>query len=916
MILELKIKALQSLLEKTSNDGDHPKKRPKKLAKRKRIIKKKRIQETPIESEYSNMLSACQSTKPPSLLSLNTSPFAAFSISAKQTNNRFMNEIHTNNFNAIKDNYDLEDMDIETNTQSLPFSNSYNNFNATNISPVYSMTTSSYLSADQPSYTPMSQFNLIGAKPATSVYSSNFFNDWSSSLNNLIASIREINQNHFSSPTSFENSNYMGMHHEPVNYNTNFLDLLPVSHQNLPSKSSTIKSNLRSNLTYGQMPRRTQLKPHLKKKPQQQRNINKKLPRCQNQSLKKNNIDCTTNPNEPSRFISPSSSTSPNLAKHKLPSLMDVDERFIDSTTNKLDIDYRQPNSNNDALIEEEKLLREILINSIKNNNLKTQEKSKVLPKEPNPPEKSHEEEVEEQEEEENDEEMKQLRLKLLDNLNKKRKEKEQQQEKQMDQDFSLLKRKLIEHEQELITAQLASKTSQIEMKNTDSLANSVGFKQRLIKPVIIHLNSNGHDEDDSDEISENESLQQTIGLFLKEAKQQAQNQTFEASSSSLLEKKSTAVVSLKQPLPSISLPNNSENEKKDFIKSIRDKINLNSKEINELTKKSNELKQMKIKKDKDIELTKQKITGLREQLIAAEKILNANEAAANLVKLQQKSIDLKLSKLINTKKTQQAQLQKVLFSGSTTTTPIAVTTKSPLLTARAASSPVQRIVLAQTSQTTQSLTETKPTSVLLEAPSEATQPPLPIHPPPPLPPLPPLPQTELLVQNETKPITETSKILSNKKPSLLEYGRKLPVQMTLGGVVAARAASFQAYQSKKRATDGMNQYSLNRKKFIKDSITRPNLFTSKQTDTKLEQLAASSTQTDQNESNQVVKTKVVDSKLSPFKLRNSNSLNKKPVQKKIADALKDDTKQIELVNRERLNEYLLGLTVSKLYLV
>ena len=78
--------------------------------------------------------------------------------------------------------------------------------------------------------------------------------------------------------------------------------------------------------------------------------------------------------------------------------------------------------------------------------------------------------------------------------------------------------------------------------------------------------------------------------------------------------------------------------------------------------KEQQKLKQKtKLSKEKDVELMKQKISMLREQLSAAEKILNINEENLKVLKTNETNIDTKLIKLQNMKKTQQQLLQKIL---------------------------------------------------------------------------------------------------------------------------------------------------------------------------------------------------------------------------------------------------------------
>ena len=742
MILELKIKALQSLLEK-----DEPPKRKKKQRKSKLVAVRRTHskEELHVIGDTNDMP---QTSKLPSLLSLNTTTtsYSPLNYTNKRSNYNYQSN----------DNYDIQDMDIEQQNPSVsPYAN------------IYQMNPQSFYQQEQLSYQTNYQQNDI-LNPA-------YFTNWTpstlSTLTTLLASFRELNQNHFTNQLS------------PLGYQNP--SLLPAPTGYLVQQTSPVPQ-------IQPFQQRNYLKPQFKKKQRPKKVLRKP-------NLKK--IETFQ--------------TDKVVAAPVLPSLMDVDERFIETT--KLDTDFRQPN---EKLIEEEKLLREILINSIKTNQQKTDER-KVL----------EEVIVDETKQEDNDEEMKQLRLKLIDNMSKKRKEKEQLQEEQMAQDFSLLKRKLIEHEQELMTAQ-------IETKKPDLIVQP--FKQRKIMPVIIQLNADDDDDSDNENESNKTSLQQNIGLFLKEAKQQA------------ILAPNLSLTNI-EPKPKLAPTQSDLN-----IKSLRDKINLNSKEINELTKKSLELKLMKIKKDKDIESTKQKILTLKEQLIAAEKILNANEAAANLVKLQQKSTDLKLIKLISMKKTQQFQLQKLLST--------AVVVKAlPIVN--------KRIVLL-------------PPTVVKTVVEIAQPPPLPTQPPPPLPP--------------TPDSIEPTKAIEIIKPKIDYANIKLPVQMTLGGVVAASQSNL-----KKR-----NQYSISNLKPIADAITRPNLFTSKQTDKKLEQIAL---KTFEPEHNSQVISKVIDvkaSKASPFKLQNNNISKKASQTSLILNKMKVETKQNDLINRQKLNDCLSDLIV------
>ena len=98
----------------------------------------------------------------------------------------------------------------------------------------------------------------------------------------------------------------------------------------------------------------------------------------------------------------------------------------------------------------------------------------------------------------------------------------------------------------------------------------------------------------------------------------------------------------------------------------------MSSKLIAELAKRSSDLQEFTSRKEKDIDLTKKKITMLREQLQAAEKILAVNERSLSSFKAEKSKIDTKLVSMQYQKKIQQAQLQKVLSISTTTPTSIA----------------------------------------------------------------------------------------------------------------------------------------------------------------------------------------------------------------------------------------------------
>ena len=105
-----------------------------------------------------------------------------------------------------------------------------------------------------------------------------------------------------------------------------------------------------------------------------------------------------------------------------------------------------------------------------------------------------------------------------------------------------------------------------------------------------------------------------------------------------------------------------SESEKKLFVKSLRDRIILEAKQIGSLQKTSFELKQIEAKKLKDIEAARVKIVALREQLLAAEKVLKVNQESAQTARQQYMFMDQKLDKLQNSKRVRQQFLQKVLM--------------------------------------------------------------------------------------------------------------------------------------------------------------------------------------------------------------------------------------------------------------
>ena len=286
---------------------------------------------------------------------------------------------------------------------------------------------------------------------------------------------------------------------------------------------------------------------------------------------------------------------------------------------------------------------------------------------------------------EEEEDDMAALRMNLLDTVTHKRslrqKQQAAQQEKQIDQDMSLLKRKLIEHE------------LMIEKRSSEALpavppAKFTSLVQRKINPVIIRLNSSEDDEDEDDNenqeaecelveeskarstnlvsTSTSESLQNNISQFLKEAKSQAEVLALNSllpNNLYLNQKETVEVAPVKRPSSSSSQI--SELEKKSFIKSLRDKINLKTKLIAELSKKSQELKLLNAKREKDIDLAKLKIATLKEQLNAAEKIRQATEDAVLVGRQHHLLVDARLEKMQNTKRIQQQLLQNCCSGSS-----------------------------------------------------------------------------------------------------------------------------------------------------------------------------------------------------------------------------------------------------------
>lgn len=162
------------------------------------------------------------------------------------------------------------------------------------------------------------------------------------------------------------------------------------------------------------------------------------------------------------------------------------------------------------------------------------------------------------------------------------------------------------------------------------------------------------------------------------------------------------------------------------------------------MTKQSRDLEKAQIQKSSIVEFTRIKIAMLKEQLTAAEKILQANEQSLLDIRNQKRIVDQKLTKLQNMRKTQQEMLQKLL-------------------------NPVQGQV----------------TLTLSKTPSPPPQPPPPPPPPPPIEnpelPLPPIAPTP-------KPKTPIVNAIMNK--------------MTLGSVVASTVKSKEASKGSQVQSD------------------------------------------------------------------------------------------------------------------
>ena len=342
---------------------------------------------------------------------------------------------------------------------------------------------------------------------------------------------------------------------------------------------------------------------------------------------------------------------------------------------------------------------------------------------------------------------------------------------------------------------------------------------------------------------------------------------------------------------------------------------------INDLTTKSLDFKQVKIKKEQDIELTKQKIAMLREQLSAAEKILGVNEEKLNTLKVHERNNDLRLVKLHNMKKVQQQLLQKILASPSFSSNSFNANNELPSI--KSTSQLSNDSDLKKQSSTSlspaeyYSLEDKSPPHVVEPAiieettnktsPQPLAQPPLPKNSPPPLPktPFPPPPPSEPPKQTETKldPALKQTKPQPNEAPSMTSI--KLPSQMTLGGMVAATAAKSSSANVLSKDKSASTSAS---------SITRPNLYTSEQTNTKLEEMAKHSLNMNPNNSeltelkklneNVVINAKVVNMS-KPTNSSNSKTNDQASNVKKVNNQPEQEAKKVDLKSRQDLNECL-----------
>lgn len=382
-------------------------------------------------------------------------------------------------------------------------------------------------------------------------------------------------------------------------------------------------------------------------------------------------------------FTLSSPSNSISSSKASLSPLQDVDERFIDKTTTRLDIDYRQPDETPPATQKITAISSEVdevlvgLNNKIASVDVDSHEKEKILKANLLRKLLEVKKKTEEVPKDDPEKEMAELRSKLLANMAKKK------QVKKLDDDMTQFRRKLIEHElmiEEKKTLIEDGKTTQSTVKKVSTMvASPVAPTTRKISPVIIRLNDSSSDDDDYVEAAipicdatviatttpapPPVSLQDNITQFLKEAKNQAEILALH----SLLPNNKFSKRKLSPQRPHEETKKQMvtakvvDEEKKSLIKSLRDKINLETNQIVGMQSCINGLKIIEGKKEKAIEITKLKIETLREQLTAAEKVLSVNQQAVVASKAQRAGLDVKLEQLQNGKKLKQLLLQKLL---------------------------------------------------------------------------------------------------------------------------------------------------------------------------------------------------------------------------------------------------------------
>jgi hypothetical protein len=353
--------------------------------------------------------------------------------------------------------------------------------------------------------------------------------------------------------------------------------------------------------------------------------------------------------------------------------VFDIDERFLDQTTESADVDYRQlsstslvqslcsssNNSNKSHVLNKNKIIQPEIVqnileeinrdvkeyqlkrNSLDNEKIKHDEEitESADKKENSEPESEDEEE----EEEESMIDMEDLRKNLLATMNKKRSEKEkaiseqknpeqekqpvviveeakenekiindEEKEKKFLRDISLLKQKLIEHEQVLSkkTKDEALRIVSNTFNNFNNNLNAFLQSRPRIAPIIITISPNDdHDEESESSSSSSSSsssdlikgpgesmLEQNISQFLNEAKQMV-SQTHE-STQKIKRKLSQDVPPTQEKIPKLHNSNQNPNftnlnetkeainsmeeellkkhqqDKNEMIKSLRDKIN------------------------------------------------------------------------------------------------------------------------------------------------------------------------------------------------------------------------------------------------------------------------------------------------------------------------------------------------------